>query len=184
MNLLSAPAQVFIECSPKLNRNAVNGNIWPDKTVKMFIKEFDIVFETVFCKAVFINKLLSAFKSILAFERILCVAAVSAADYGLNLPIFNSALELTKLFQLKIKQRIINPARRFKALQEAILLPFFNPKRQSQNTGVGIIIIIIIIIIRQQDHLFSLDIWYYTSFLQIMQPQKRSIPEITVRFYV
>lgn len=147
----------------------------------MFIKEFDIAFETIFANAVFISKLLSAFKSILAFERILCVAAVSAADYGLNLPIFNSALELTKLFQLKIKQRIINPARRFKALQEAILLPFFNPKRQSQNTGVGIIIIIII---RQQDHLFSLDIWYYTSFLQIMQPQKRSIPEITVRFYV
>lgn len=146
----------------------------------MFIKEFDIAFETIFANAVFISKLLSAFKSILAFERILCVAAVSAADYGLNLPIFNSALELTKLFQLKIKQRIINPARRFKALQEAILLPFFNPKRQSQNTGVGIIIIII----RQQDHLFSLDIWYYTSFLQIMQPQKRSIPEITVRFYV
>lgn len=148
----------------------------------MFIKEFNIAFETIFANAVCTNKLLSAFKSILAFGRILCVAAVSAADYGLNLPIFNSALELTKLFQLKIKQRIINPARCFKALQEAILLPFFNPKRQSQNTGVGIIIIIIII--RQQDHLFSLDIWYYTSFLQIMQPQKRSIPEITVRFYV
>lgn len=145
----------------------------------MFIKEFDIAFETIFANAVCTNKLLSAFKSILAFGRILCVAAVSAADYGLNLPILNSALELTKLFQLKIKQRIINPARCFKALQEAILLPFFNPKRQSQNTGVGIIIIF-----RQQDHLFSLDIWYYTSFLQIMQPQKRSIPEITVRFYV
>lgn len=146
----------------------------------MFIKEFDIAFETIFANAVCTNKLLSAFKSILAFGRILCVAALSAADYGLNLPIFNSALELTKLFQLKIKQRIINPTRRFKALQEAILLPFFNPKRQSQNTGVGIIIIIF----RQQDHLFSFDIWYYTSFIQIMQPQKRSIPEITVRFYV
>lgn len=57
----------------------------------MFIKEFDIAFETIFANAVCTNKLLSAFKSILAFERILCVAAVSAADYGLNLPIFNSA---------------------------------------------------------------------------------------------